>query len=56
MYIKRIIKDLGNKAFKYHIYTEYYNAALDFAKDLRLEKTFNIIFNKKFKILKEQLI
>ena len=37
-----MIKDLGDKAFKYHIYIEYYNAALNFAKILRFEKTLNI--------------
>ncbi len=29
IYIKRIIKDLNNKAFKYYIYIEYYNIALN---------------------------
>ncbi len=50
-----MIKDLGDKAFKYHIYIEYYNAALNFAKILRFEKTLNITFNKEFRILKKYL-
>ena len=29
VYIKRMIKDLDDKAFKYHIYIEYYNVVLD---------------------------
>ncbi len=56
VYIRRMIKDLSDKIFKHHIYIEYYNAALDFVKRLRSEKTSNITFNKKLKISKEQLI
>ena len=51
-----MIKDLDNKAFKYHIYTKYYNVTLDFAKGLRPEKTLNITFNKEPRISKEHLI
>ncbi len=51
-----MIKDLNDKTFKHHIYTEHYNATLDLARILRLEKTSNIIFNKKPRILKEYLI
>ncbi len=51
-----MIKDLDDKIFKYYIYIEYYNVALDFARGLRSEKTFNIIFNKESKISKEQLM
>ncbi len=42
-----MIKDLNNKVFKYYIYIEYYDIALDFTRNLRFEKTSNIIFNKK---------
>ncbi len=51
-----MIKDLNDKIFKHYIYIEYYNAALDFARILKLEKTSNIIFNKELWILKEYLI
>ncbi len=42
-----MIKDLNDKAFKYYIYIEHYNIALDFIKGLKLEKTLNIIFSKE---------
>ncbi len=45
--MKKIIKDLSKKTFKYYIYIEYYDVALNFAKKLRSEKTLNIIFNKE---------
>ena len=51
-----MIKDLGDKTFKYHIYIKHYDAALDFAKGLKLEKTLSIIFNKELKISKKKLI
>ncbi len=51
-----MIKDLSNKAFKYYIYIEHYNVALNFVKGLRFEKTSSITFNKEFKISKEHLI
>ena len=51
-----MIKDLGDKAFKHHIYIKHYNATLDLVKRLGPEKTSNIIFNKESKISKEQLI
>ena len=51
-----MIKDLENKVFKYYIYMKYYNVALDLARNLRLEKTSSIIFNKELRILKEHLI
>ncbi len=51
-----MIKDLDDKIFKHHIYIEYYDVTLDFARDLKPEKILNIIFNKKLKILKEHLI
>ncbi len=47
VYIKRMIKDLDDKAFKYHIYIEYYNIALDFVRSLKSEKTSSITFNKE---------
>ncbi len=47
IYMKRMIKDLGEKVFKYYIYIEYYDMILDFIRGLKLEKTLNIIFNKK---------
>ncbi len=56
IYIKRIIKDLNEKIFKYYIYIEYYNIALDFIRSLRFEKALNIIFNKKLQISKKYLI
>jgi len=56
VYIRRIIKDLSDKAFKHYVYIEYYNAVLDFVRRLKPKKTLNITFNKEFKILKEQLI
>ncbi len=51
-----MIKDLRNKVFKHYIYMKHYNIALDFAKDLRLEKTSNITFNKEPRIFKEHLV
>ncbi len=51
-----MIKDLNNKAFKHHIYIEYYNIALDFAKSLRPEKTSNITFSKEPRISKKHLV
>ncbi len=51
-----MIKDLDDKTFKYHIYTEYYNVVLDLIQRLRLKKTSSITFNKKLRISKEYLI
>ncbi len=51
-----MIKDLNDKMFKYYIYIEYYNIALNFVQGLRLEKILNITFNKEVYILKEYLI
>ncbi len=51
-----MIKDLNNKIFKYYIYIEHYNTALDLVKDLRSKKTLNITFNKEPWISKEYLI
>ncbi len=51
-----MIKDLGDKVFKYHIYIEYYDVVLDFIQILELEKTSNMIFNKEPWISKEHLI
>ncbi len=51
-----MIKDLGDKVFKHHIYIKHYDITLDFIRSLRPEKTSNITFNKEFKISKEQLI
>ncbi len=42
-----MIKDLDDKAFKYHIYIKYYNVALNLVRSLELKKTSNIIFNKE---------
>ncbi len=50
-----MIKDLNDKIFKYHIYTKYYNAILDFTQRLRFKKTSNIIFNKKLTIYFEEI-
>ncbi len=54
--MKRMIKDLNDKVFKYYIYIEYYNVVLDLMRGLRLEKTSNIIFSKELYISKEYLI
>ncbi len=51
-----MIKDLSDKIFKYHIYIEHYNIALDFVRGLKLKKTSNIIFNKEPRISKEHLV
>ena len=51
-----MIKDLNNKAFKHYIYIKYYDIALDFVKNLGLERTSSIIFNKEPQILKDYLI
>ncbi len=56
MYMKRMIKDLDDKTFKYYIYMEYYNVALDFVRDLGLEKISSMIFNKELRISKEHLV
>jgi len=53
--MKRMIKDLGDKIFKYYIYIEHYDITLDFAKGLRFENLLNIIFNKEPRISKEHL-
>src|SRR6266566_4976154 len=55
-YMRRMIKDLGDKAFKYHIYVEHYDAALDLARGLGPEKTSSITFSKEPRISKEHLI
>ncbi len=51
-----MIKDLDDKTFKHHIYTEYYDVILDLVRGLRPEKTSSIIFNKELRILKEHLV
>jgi len=51
-----MIKDLKNKAFKNYTYIEYYDTALDFAKDLEPEKTISMTFNREPRILKEHLV
>jgi hypothetical protein len=47
-----MIKDLENKAFKYHLYSEHWNTALNLARILKPEKTHNIIFNKEPRLQK----
>jgi len=42
-----MIKDLDDKAFKYHTYVKYYDIALNLIQNLKLEKVLNITFNKK---------
>ncbi len=54
--MKRMIKDLDDKTFKHHIYTEHYNVALDLTRGLRPEKTSSITFNKELRISKEYLM
>jgi len=56
IYIKRMIKDLNDKTFKYHIYIEHYNIVLNFIRNLKYKKASNIIFNKEPYISKEYLI
>ncbi len=51
-----MIKDLGKKVFKHHIYIEHYNVALDFVRSLKPKKILNMIFNKELRISKEYLI
>ncbi len=51
-----MIKDLSDKVFKYYIYIEYYDVALDFVQSLKFEKTSSIIFNKELYISREYLI
>ncbi len=51
-----MIKNLDDKIFKHYIDIKYYNIALDFARNLKSEKTLSIIFNKEFRILKEHLV
>ena len=49
-------KDLDEKTFKYYIYIEYYNVALNLVRNLGPEKVSSIIFNKELRISKEYLI
>ncbi len=42
-----MIKDLGEKVFKHHIYIEYYNVVLDLVWGLGPEKASNITFSKE---------
>ncbi len=42
-----MIKDLDEKTFKHYTYIKYYDIALDFTRNLKLKKTFNIIFSKE---------
>ena len=51
-----MIKDLDDKAFKYHIYIKYYDITLNLARSLKLEKISNITFSKKPRISKEYLV
>ncbi len=56
VYIKRMIKDLNEKTFKYHIYIKYYDIVLNLIRRLKPEKTSSITFNKKLYILKKYLV
>jgi len=56
VYIKRMIKDLSEKVFKYYTYIEYYDVALDFIRSLKSEKVLNITFSKEPRISREYLI
>ncbi len=51
-----MIKDLDDKAFKHHIYIEYYNTTLNLTRNLKPEKTSIMTFNKKSRISKEHFI
>ncbi len=51
-----MLKDLNEKAFKYYIYVEYYDVALDFVRNLRFKKILNITFSKELRISKEYLM
>ena len=55
VYIKRIVKDLGDKTFKYYIYIEYFNVVLDLIRRIESKKTSNIIFNKEPRLLKDYI-
>ena len=56
MYMRKTIKDLNDKIFKYYIYVEYYNVSLDLVRSLRSEKTINITFSKEPRISREHLV
>jgi hypothetical protein len=45
-----MMKDLGDKAFKHHSYSEHLDVTLDLARILGPEKTSNMIFNKEPKL------
>ena len=49
-------RDLKLKTFKYHFYIEYYIVVLKFAQFIETNKTINITFNKKLKIIERHLI
>ena len=48
-----MIKDLREKAFKYHLYSGHLDIALDLARILRPEKTNNMTFNKELRLWKK---
>ena len=56
VYIKRIEKDLGLKAFKHYFYTKHYVVALGLVQLIKTEKTVNITFNKKPRIIERYLM
>ena len=56
MYMKRMIKDLSDKVFKYYIYIKHYDVALDLVRSLRPGKSSNMTFNKEPRISKEYLV
>ncbi len=51
-----MIKNLDDKTFKYYIYIEYYNVALNLVKNLEFKKTSNITFNKEPRVSKKHLV
>ena len=50
-----MMKNLKDKAFKYHFYLEHLDIALDLTRILRPKKTKNITFNKELKLQKKRL-
>jgi hypothetical protein len=45
-----MVKDLKDKAFKHHLYSEHLDVTLDLAQILKPEKTSSITFNKELKL------
>ena len=52
-YIKQMIKNLKDKAFKHHLYSKHLDIALNLARILGPEKTSSIIFSKEPRLQKK---